>query len=88
MRQFELKPIDGRKSFNRKAIVIEEKQEVNGRVKSTLISYNTKVAFYDHQNNVMTVLGYFSSTTARHINAFLDFYGFDTCTKKELMNYK
>jgi hypothetical protein len=35
----------------------------------------------------MVVNGYYSVTTGTHINTFLDFYGFDTCTKKELENY-
>ena len=81
MKTFELKPINGQKTFNRKAIV----QENNGV--SYLISYDTVVAEFDLHNNTMQVYGWFSSTTARHINAFLDFYGFNTCTKKELENY-
>lgn len=54
---------------------------------SILYSYDTVVATYDHLSNKMTVNGWYSDTTATHINAFLDFYGFDTCTKKELENY-
>lgn len=68
-------------NFNGKARVIED----NGI--SELWSYDTKVATYDHQNNEMKVLGYFSATTARHINSFLEFYGFDKCNKKQLENY-
>lgn len=70
MRQFELTPINGRKSFNRKAIVKEYVNKANGRVKSELWSYDTMVATFDHQNNEMVVLGWFSATTATHINAF------------------
>ena len=81
MKTYEKKPINKQKTFNRKAIV----QENNGV--SYLISYDTVVAEFDHHNNKMQVYGWFSSTTARHINAFLDFYGFNTCTKKELENY-
>lgn len=33
------------------------------------------------------VLGWFSSTTAKHINSFLNYFGFKTCCKKELENY-
>lgn len=54
---------------------------------SDLISYTTRVASYNHKTNEMSVYGYFSATTARHINAFLEFYGFDRCNKKELENY-
>jgi hypothetical protein len=79
MKKFELTPTNGRQSFNRKCIVEED----NGI--STLISYNTNVATYNHENNHMIVLGYYSATTLTHINAFLDYYGFDICTKKELI---
>jgi hypothetical protein len=34
----------------------------------------------------MSVYGSFSLTTAKHINTFLIFYGFDTMTKKEMEN--
>ena len=81
MKTFELKPINGQKTFGRKAIVEEE----NGV--SYLRSYDTVVAKFDHHINKMQVYGWFSNTTARHINAFLDFHGFDTCNKKELENY-
>ena len=52
-----------------------------------LISYNTEVANYNHETNVMTVNGWYSATTARHINSFLEYFGFDTCNKKQLNNY-
>ena len=81
MKTFDLVPTNGRKSFSGKAIV---KQNDNI---SVLTSYNTKVAQYDHNTNIITVNGYYSPTTASHINAFLNFYGFDSCTKKELENY-
>jgi len=35
----------------------------------------------------MSVCGWYSATTAKHINAFLEFYGFNSCTKKELKEY-
>ena len=54
---------------------------------SDLVSYTTRVASYNHLTNEMSVYGYYSPTTAKHINAFLAFYGFDGCTKKELENY-
>jgi hypothetical protein len=81
MKTFYLNPINGRKSFNNKARV-EQEFEI-----SYLYSYDTKVAHYNHDTNKMTVNGYYSLTTGIHINAFLDFYGFDNCTKKELENY-
>jgi hypothetical protein len=55
---------------------------------SQLLSYNTIVAEYNHETNEMDVKGYYSMTTAKHINAFLDFYGFDRCNKTQLLNYK
>ena len=55
---------------------------------SDLISYTTRVASYNHKTNEMSVYGTYSATTMRHINDFLEFYGFDKCTKKELIaNY-
>lgn len=82
MKTFELTPANGRKSFYNKCRVEEEFGI------SYLYSYNTKVAHYNHETNQMVVNGYFSQTTASHINAFLNYYGFDSCSKKELENYK
>ena len=83
---FELQPHKGRKSFYGKAQVIQ--QEINGEIISKLQSYSTIVAEYNHTTNTMTVRGWYSNTTARHINAFLNYYGFNTCNKKQLQNYK
>ena len=55
---------------------------------SDLVSYETRVASYNHNTKEISVYGWFSATTANHINSFLEFYGFDKCTKKELENYK
>ena len=55
---------------------------------SDLISYTTRVASYNHKTNEMSVYGWFSETTAKHINDFLEFYGFNKATKKEMLNYK
>ena len=55
---------------------------------TTLTSYETEVASYNHETNVIDVKGYYSQTTAKHINAFLEYYGFDRCDKKELETYK
>lgn len=55
---------------------------------SDLISFTTRVASYNHLTNEMQVFGWYSDTTLKHINDFLVFYGFDKCTKKELItNY-
>ena len=79
--EHELMPINNRKSFYGKAKVVTE----NGI--SDLISYSTKVASYNHITNKMSVFGWYSNTTASHINSFLQYFGFKKCTKKELENY-
>ena len=80
-KEFELKPNDSRKSFYGKAKVVTD----NGI--SDLISYTTKVAQYDSYLDKMQVFGWYSNTTAKHINSFLNYFGFKTCCKKELENY-
>lgn len=67
---------------------VNEYTNEDGEHYSDLISYTTRVASYNHKTNEMSVYGWFSATTAKHISAFLAYYGFDTCTKKELENYK
>lgn len=54
---------------------------------SDLVSYDKRVASYNHKTNEMSVYGYFSKITATHINDFLEYYGFDRCNKKEIENY-
>ena len=78
MQAFELTPTNGRKYFGNKAKVI-----VQDNV-STLISYNTEVASYNHLENKVYLNGYFGLTTMRHQNAFLEFYGFDKLNKHEI----
>ena len=69
MREYDLRPVDGRKSFYGKAVAIEKD---NGDIE--LRSYNTVVARI--RNGVFERLwsGY-SATTMRHINSFIDTYG-------------
>ena len=64
---------------NNKAIVTQK----DG--KSILTSYVTGVAEYNHLTNEIKVFGLHSQTTTKHINLFLEFYGFDKMTKKELI---
>lgn len=59
----------------------------NGHMISDLISYTTHVARYNHQTNKMEVFGWYSATTAKHVNSFLEYYGFNKCNKKQLQNY-
>jgi hypothetical protein len=65
---------------------VNEYTNSDGDHYSDLISYTTKVASYNHITNEINIYGWFSSTTAKHINTFLIFYGFDTMTKKEMEN--
>ena len=76
-----LQPTNGQKSFYNKAKLINS----NGIIK--LVSYSTTVATFDTINNKMYVYGYYSQTTAKHINSFLELYGFKRCNKKQLENY-
>lgn len=85
MKVYELTPINGRKSFYGKCKVMESNSD--DATISKLLSYDTVVAEYHHKDKKMIVNGYYSPTTASHINAFLDYFGFDTCSKKELENY-
>jgi len=48
-----------------------------------LISYSTRVCELDNNNNI----AYYSQTTARHINEFLQQNGLPKMTKKEIENY-
>lgn len=81
MKTFYLVPTNGQKSFSNKCHVNEYTNN-DGDHYSDLVSYGTRVASYDHKTNEMDVYGWFSVTTGRHINAFLEFYGFEACTKK------
>jgi hypothetical protein len=74
-------PTCRQKSFYNKAKL----NNSDGLIK--LISYTTNVATYDTINNKMYVYGYYSQTTAKHINSFLELYGFKRCNKKQLENY-
>jgi len=78
MKSFELFPrYDRRKSFYGKARIVEHE---NGD--KDLISYTTTVASI--KNDILYVYGWFSNTTARHINEFLKQNGFAPMTKKEM----
>lgn len=85
MKTFKLLPIDGRKSLNNHHV--NEYTNTDGDHYSDLISYTTRVASYNHDTKEMSVYSCQSDTTARHIKAFFDFYGFDAPTKKEIEMY-
>lgn len=71
MKVFELKPINGRKSFYGKAAAIEKD---NGDIE--LRSYNTIVARIRNGKFERLWSGY-SATTMNHINSFIDTFGID-----------
>jgi len=84
MKEYFLDPIqyDTRKSFYKKAVV---GTTTDGRT-TYLRSYDTIVAEIDNINDTVTVNGWYSQTTARHINEFLSQYGFKTLNKKQMKN--
>lgn len=71
---------DSRKSFYNKAKVILTEE------KYTLISYETEVAYYFPNEKKLQINGWYSQTTARHINEFILQYApwFSTMSKKEM----
>lgn len=69
MKEVELRPVDGRKSFYGKAVAIERD---NGDIE--LISYNTIVARIRNGKFERLWSGY-SATTMRHINSFINTFG-------------
>lgn len=82
----ELQPkFDRAKSFYKKANVYRNNQ---GQI--LLMSYTTVVAEIndaittDTNKPTARVNGWYSNTTARHINEFLQQYGFDKMSKKEM----
>jgi hypothetical protein len=66
---------------------VNEYKNSDGEQFSDLISYGLRVASYNHGTNEISVYNIDSRATINHINYFLEFYGFDICTKKELETY-
>lgn len=86
MKEFELRPLNGRKSFYGKAKVIEHD---NGNIE--LKSYDTIVARISNGRFERLWDGY-SATTMNHINSFIDTFGIDGggkawWTSLEVCNY-
>ena len=69
------------KSFYGRAVV-----DVLDNGHKILTSYNTDVCELDENNNIIEI-GYYSRTTARHINEFLMQHGHNKMTKKEIENF-
>lgn len=79
---YTLESIHGaQKSFYGKAVVTELE---NGH--KVLTSYSTNVCELDENNNIVEI-GYYSQTTARHVNEFIMQHGHDKMTKKEIENF-
>ena len=76
-----LNPVNGRKSFYGKC-----KVEKDGSIYA-LYSYGIGVARYDEQTKDLEIYEYHSITTGTHINAFLDFFGIEKMTKKQILSY-
>lgn len=82
MKVAELMPTQNQKSFYGKAKILESNTGIY-----KLLSYDTEVASYNRVTNKMNVYGWYSSTTSKHINAFLEYFGFDKCNKKQMESY-
>lgn len=82
VKSFELRPIDGRKSFYGKARVINP-----GYGYISLVSYDTTVCSLDLESRkfIRHWNGY-SATTMRHVNAFRAMYGLPALSKSEWLS--
>ena len=80
MKILDLKPLNGQKSFGGKAQIII----MNGNT-IQLRSFETIVAEYNTKEDVINVFDWFSMTTAKHINSFLELYGFRNVSKKDIL---
>ena len=56
--------------------------------KTYLQSFDTIVAEYNPKSKKMKIYDWYSSTTARHINAFLDYFGYPNMSKREILENK
>ena len=82
---FYLAPVGSQKSFYGKAIVIKETK--NGVDVFSLKSYDTIVATYNSATDELKINGYYSSTTNKHLNSFLNYIGKKSMNKKEVLEY-
>ena len=76
---------DSRTSFYKKARVYKKYDSIVKANLLYLVSYNTIVAIIDLDKNTPYIYGWYSQTTARHINEFLKQNGFQAMTKKEMI---
>ncbi len=73
-----LTPVNGRKSFGGKAVLLIENNLIQ------LKSYDIIVAYHDKETNVTLIRDYYSATTLTHINSFLHYLGMPTVNKYQL----
>ena len=66
--------------FYNKALMYQNKNNVSNYI---LVSYNTIVA--EKNGSEFIIYGYYSRTTAGHINAFLNWFGLTNFSKKEII---
>ena len=87
---FDLIPqYDRRKSFYGKAKVYsDDKGHLLLMSYSTIVAEITDSIASEDGKPSVKVNGWYSQTTARHINDFLYQYGFETMSKKEMENNK
>lgn len=76
---YESTPVNGRKSFYGKA------QVVTNNMYTQLYSYDTLVAELNTETNTLHINGWYSRTTANHINSFISGFGLPAMSKKELI---
>lgn len=77
--EFKLEPVDGRKSFYGKAVVLRDPD------RATLKSYDTlvaKIEFDGSGSRFVRLWNGYSATTMRHVNAFVSYYGLEGGGKK------
>ena len=77
---YKLTPPDSHISFYGKAHVIEDEDTIKCQ------SYGSIVAEYDKESDTITIKGYFSVTTSRHIDSFCDLVGKLHASKQEKMD--
>ena len=79
MKVTNLVPTNGRKSFYGKAKLVTVDDTTR------LMSYDSFVAEYNHTTKNLTINGWFSATTAVHINSFLELYDFPKMSKTQML---
>lgn len=67
--------------FYNKALIYQNTNNNNNYI---LVSYNTIVAEITKKDFI--IYGYYSETTKRHINAFLERFGIITMSKQQILN--